>query len=136
MTGLNVRWIGKILKGSSAVKCFNREMSGKEKCEYRHSGIQFIPTHQIVGSVGRAHELDNQFRFQGRQWSDRHRRIEQSIRTGKPMEPIQVLMLSRNGYEPEYFVVDGHHRVALAKRYKFNAMNADVTEVVILSATS
>jgi hypothetical protein len=98
--------------------------------DLRSRGLRSINTADIVGSVGRAEELDCNFRPRSEPWNDRHRLLEAMMRRGEPSEPIKVFLMRRQN-KAEYYVLDGHHRVALAKRNAFKELNADVTEVVL-----
>ncbi len=98
--------------------------------DLKSRGVRSIDTADIVGSVGRAQELDCNFRPRGEPWTDRHRLLEAKMQRGEPTEPIKVFLVQREE-KAEYYVVDGHHRVALAKRNAFKELNADVTEVVL-----
>jgi hypothetical protein len=114
----------------ASLKSFYNEMKAFPNHDTRDLGMQWIEVQAIIGSVGRASELDNKFFTKGNKWNDRHKRINNAIRAGKPMEPIKVFLLQNEG-KCEYFVVDGHHRVALAKYHGYEGINAIVTEVII-----
>lgn len=113
----------------TSVKDFYTEI-GHTSTELAKLGRKDIALQAIVGSVGRAAELDSQFCSKGRGWSDRHQTIQKIMRAGQPLPPIQVFMVQR-GAQPEYYVVDGHHRVAVALRLGFDTLNADITEVTL-----
>jgi hypothetical protein len=88
-----------------------------------YAGIQEIPVDQIVGTVDRAVDFDAFFRPRRR---DLRRRLD-ALATSfadRPMPPITV-------YEAGglYFVADGHHRVALARRDHAEFIDAEVTQV-------
>jgi|GEM_PF-3015596 len=115
----------------SRIRSFEDDTSDMEQKDYTHSGVKSIRTSKIIGSVGRAHELDDQFRYRNRANTARYHYIEDAVRQGKPMEPIKVVKVKRDRGESEYYVMDGHHRVAHAKKKRLSQMNADITEVDI-----
>lgn len=115
---------------NGSLKSFYASLKDIPNYDLRSRGLRSINTADIVGSVGRAQELDCNFRSREQHWNDRHRRLEVMMRRGEPSEPIKVFLVHRKG-KAEYFVLDGHHRVALAKRNAFKELNADVTEVVL-----
>lgn len=113
------------------IKDFDNIAADLPEHDFQHQGIQSIPTDKIVGSVGRARELDHQFRYRKRAITDRYYSIQEAARQGKPQEPIKVVRIKRDRTNSEYYVIDGHHRVADAKRKNYDEMNADVTDLVI-----
>lgn len=89
----------------------------------RYLGMREIPTSSIVGSVDRSLDFDRFFRTRRR---DLRRRLD-ALRDAfgdRPMPPISV-------YEAGglYFVIDGHHRVALAREQGAEFMDAEVTQI-------
>ena len=114
-----------------SLKSFYESLKDIPNYDLRTRGLRSIKTTDIVGSVGRAQELDCNFRPREEPWNDRHRLLEAMMRRGEPSEPIKVFLVQR-GEKAEYYVLDGHHRVALAKRNDFKELNADVTEVVLM----
>ena len=90
-----------------------------------YAGVQEIPIDRIVGTVDRAVDFDAFFRPRRR---DLRRRLD-ALATefaDRPMPPITV-------YEAGglYFVADGHHRVALARRDRAESIDAEVTSVQV-----
>ena len=86
-------------------------------------GVREVPVREIVGTVDRAVDFDQFFRPRRR--ALRRRLDAMSVAFGDgPMPPITV-------YEAGglYFVVDGHHRVALARRNRAEFIDAEVTQV-------
>ena len=86
-------------------------------------GMREIPTDAIVGSVDRTVDFDRFFRTRRRELKHRLDALRDVFRD-KPMPPITV-------YEADglYFVVDGHHRVALARQSGAEVMDAEVTQI-------
>lgn len=93
----------------------------------RSLGLRVIPVANITGSVGRWRELTPSFRPRVRQrhahCDERRRRIESAMCRGVTLPPIVVYQI-----ESEYFVLDGHHRVAAAKALGQLFIDAEVTE--------
>jgi len=86
-------------------------------------GLREIPIDKIVGSLDRSVDFDRLFRTRRR---DLRRRLDalQVAFADRPMPPITV-------YEAGglYFVVDGHHRVALSRRQGGAFIDAEVTKL-------
>ncbi len=88
-------------------------------------GLREVPIDRIVGSVGRARDLDADFQPLNarRRQDERYRRISRAMSNGEPLPPIQLYKLGYN-----YYVLDGHHRVAVARSQGVKEMEAEVTE--------
>ena len=126
-------WLKKFFGSNdpSQVKSFDAESGQLNIRDYQKAGKASIKTGKIVGSVGRAHELDAEFRYRGRDLTDRYHSMNQANRDGRPSAPIKVIKVKRDRSESEYYVMDGHHRVAQAKKQGYDEMNAEVTEAII-----
>ncbi len=87
-------------------------------------GLRDIPLDAIVGSVGRHHDFTRS--FLPRRESDKHRwanvKLKALYRGGFP--PIEVYQLG-----DVYFVLDGNHRVSVARQLGAETIQAYVTEV-------
>jgi hypothetical protein len=101
-----------------------REVTDRLQIKAVHyAGLREIPVRDIVGSVDRSVDFDQYFRPRRR---DLRKRLD-TLRDAfgdRPMPPINV-------YEAGglYFVSDGHHRVALARRDGAEVIDAEVTEM-------
>lgn len=91
--------------------------------DQRYVGIEPIRVDSIVGTADRRPEFGPGFlpkEFEGR---DRWRRVEQAF-PASDFPPIVVFKVGE-----AYFVVDGHHRVAVAKQRGIEYIDAEVTEL-------
>jgi hypothetical protein len=84
-------------------------------------GIRVIPVEQIVGSVDRVREFDPKFRPRTGLSRQRFERIDEAVRRGHPLPPIDVYQIGGI-----YFVRDGHHRVAVYRALELESIEADV----------
>jgi CRP-like cAMP-binding protein len=98
-------------------------------------GFMEVSTDKIVGSVGRWRNLRSDFLYRtGQAMTQRFHRIGAAMLAGKPLPPLDLWKLKRQPSTPggtqrsEYFVVDGHHRVAMAKRLGQDFLDARVIE--------
>lgn len=95
----------------------------------RARGLQVVPLEEIVGTV--RHPTQNTFDFlplpvlRGRNWDARWKRILKAFDSLETLPPIELVKVG-----DEYYVVDGHNRVAAAQRAGAVAIDADVTELV------
>jgi hypothetical protein len=114
------------------LKCFNEELRGGQYSTMP-VGLRVIELRRITGSVDKCTELGPDFRPRGRSHrKERHRRTRMdrmfsSFAAGMSLPPIEVYL-----YQGEYYVVDGHRRVASAIGVHREFIEANVTEVVRL----
>jgi hypothetical protein len=91
--------------------------------EQTYVGIRPIPVARIVGTAGRTQDFDRDFLPVRRETRERWTRIERAFPDGA-FPPIVVYKV-----RDSYFVVDGHHRVAIAKQKRVEYLDAEVTEL-------
>lgn len=125
---LGIGWLQGKTTSFKGIKSFYDEIEHVNDKKLCARGTYAIDTADIVGSVARAAELDDKFLPKNQGWTQRHDDMERRFRQGYPMNPIKVFKIQHEDH-PEYYVVDGHHRVALAKRFGYADINADVTEL-------
>jgi len=99
-------------------------MRGKRRVGERLVGIA-----QIVGSVDRTRDFDRSFRPTSSVARARFERIAAMARRGDELPPVDLYRIGR-GKDALYFVLDGHHRIAVASALGRDAINARVTEIV------
>lgn len=86
-------------------------------------GIEPIPVARIIGTAGRSRDFDRDFLPLDERLRDRWRKVEQTFPRGD-FPPIVVYEVGGS-----YFVVDGHHRVAVAKQRGVEFVDAEVTRL-------
>jgi len=92
-------------------------------------GFKEVPLDKIVGSVGRAHNLRSDFFYKtGQAVTARFRRVGQALVDGKALPPLELYKVKGPEQPSSYYVVDGHHRVAMGKQLGHDAMDAHVVE--------
>jgi hypothetical protein len=89
----------------------------------RYVGLRPIPVVQIVGTDSRGGDFDREFRPLRPGVRDRWRQVERAFPDGD-FPPIVVYQLG-----DVYFVLDGHHRVAIARQNGMETIDAEVTEL-------
>ena len=96
----------------------------------RSLGLRTVEVGRIIGTVGRSHELGPDFRPLQRRKSDEERlnRIKKVLESGENLPPIELYKLGFG-----YYVLDGHHRVALARMMDGIEIDAEVTEFIPLA---
>ena len=90
----------------------------------RYLGVRAIPLDALVGTDGRASSFTRDFRPLHSFSRDRLRSLEGAFADGA-FPPIVAVKLGE-----AYFVIDGHHRAAFARRSGAEMIDADVTELI------
>ena len=88
------------------------------------AGEAMVPISQIVGTLEPAKCFDRQFRPTSDHVRARFQRIATEVRSGRGMDPVELYRFSGS-----YYVVDGHHRIAVARALGQRSVSALVTEV-------
>lgn len=107
----------------SDAKSFIEKQKDEAAVDRKDLGLQEVPVHFIVGSVGRYNDFDGQFRLKTNRKSARYTRIKEAYRLGKKLPPPQLYKI-----KDEYFVLDGNHRVAAAKTLGHTNIVAHIVE--------
>ena len=87
-------------------------------------GLKEIPLDAIVGSVGRYGDFTRTFLPKSDQMQDRWARVKTVATSMEGWPPIEVYQLGES-----YFVIDGNHRVSVARQMGLESIPAYVTEV-------
>jgi hypothetical protein len=90
----------------------------------RYLGVRAIPLDAVVGTDSRASSFTRDFRPLHAFSRQRLRSLEEAFADGG-FPPIVAVKLGET-----YFVIDGHHRTALARRGGAEMIDADVTELI------
>lgn len=113
------------LTGKSAdLLSYNEVRTKLRAMESASRRLEMIPLNAIIGSVNRYTDFSRS--FLPRQPSDQARwaRVRVGIETLQGLPPIEVYQIG-----DAYFVLDGHHRVSVARELGFDSIQAYVTMV-------
>ena len=119
------RWVARVvLRRHGRVKSFEDTMAASQSLVGRYdAGAAVVPTEKIIGSVGRAQNLRSDFFYRtGRAMTGRFVRIGAAMQQGRTLPPVDLYKVTRapspgrKRAASEYYVVDGHHRVAMARK--------------------
>jgi hypothetical protein len=83
-----------------------------------------VPIGRIVGSVEPVMCFDRHFRPTSQLPRERFERIAADVRSGRGMDPVELYRCGG-----DYYVLDGHHRIAVARALGERAVWAIVTDV-------
>ncbi len=119
------RRVGRLLTRRPQGHLLNLEevQSQLKSFEQSYVGVRSIPVDQIVGSVARSSDFDDDFL----PVSDRLETRWQSLENRFPDGGFPPIVVFKVG--DAFFVADGHHRVAIAKQRKMDYLDAEITEI-------
>lgn len=88
---------------------------------------------KVVGSVGRFKDFDGQFLPVRRSMGERWKRVDKAFHLGVELPPVMLYKLAER-----YYVLDGNHRISVARFQGVRWIEAEVTRVYVgkSSATS
>jgi hypothetical protein len=88
-----------------------------------HRGMRVVEVDEIVGSVGRWDDFDRSFLPARTSIGERWKRIDRAFHRAEDLPPIELYEIG-----DAYFVVDGHHRVSVARYHSVPTLEAAVAE--------
>jgi len=124
--------LGKLGLLDQPVRCFEQVMREEPALNRRDLGVMPVPVDRIVGSVSRCKDVSVNFlpRHKSRGRLDRLNGVRQAMKRDSILPPVELYRL-----RDEYYVVDGHHRVAVAKEMDMAYLDAHVTDLLPLGDT-
>jgi hypothetical protein len=97
-----------------------RELAANNR---RPRGTRVVEVDQIVGSVGRWRDFDRSFLPARASVGHKWKRIDRAFQSGEDLPPVKLYKLKE-----AYFVLDGHHRVSVARYHDVPTVEASVAE--------
>ncbi len=116
-------------KEKHTVKCFTREFQRENLSSPINRGVASVEITNIVGSVGRYMNFTEGFKPR-RSFIKYNQRLNSIKQTMKKREELPLVELYK--VRNDYYVVDGHHRIAAAKGLGMLSIDASVTEFLPL----
>ncbi|THB80754.1 MAG: transcriptional regulator [Desulfobacteraceae bacterium] len=107
------------------VSSFNEKQAEEEDIEFVDHGVMMVSVERVIGSVGKYHDFDSQFRPKRHVSAKRFNDIKRAMRDNRPLPPVNLYQI-RN----DYYVLDGNHRVSAAKELGRDDIRAKVTELL------
>jgi hypothetical protein len=86
-------------------------------------GRKVVRMDHIVGSIGRSKQFDSGFVPVKRSLEGRWKNVDRAFHGGIELQPVVL-----NKIGDHYFVVDGNHRVSVARYHGAEMIDAEVTE--------
>ncbi len=98
----------------------------KEKAyEAIERGTLQVSVEKIVGSVGRYHDFDNQFKTHSHSKDERLQGILKAMREGKNLPPIALYQIKE-----DFFILDGHHRYRASRELGHSHIRSKIVELL------
>ncbi len=88
-----------------------------------YRGVQVVPLEKIAGSLNRYHQFDRAFMPLEDQIANRWQNIDRAFYKDVSLPPVVLYKIGE-----VYFVVDGHHRVSVAREQGQEFIDAEVRE--------
>jgi hypothetical protein len=88
-----------------------------------YRGTRVVEVDEIVGSVGRWRDFDRSFLPVRTSMAERWKRIDRAFQRDEDLPPVELYEVGE-----AYFVVDGHHRVSVARYHDVPTLEAAVVE--------
>ena len=89
-----------------------------------YRGVQSVPVKNIVGSVDRYRDFDRVFLPAQAFTAERWKSINRAFYRAEELPPVKLYKVG-----DAYFVLDGHHRVSVAREHDVEYLDAEVIEV-------
>ena len=107
-----------------------QDLQNKRRAHNRvRRGIRVVNTDTIVGSVGRSKDFDRRFSPLRASTGERWKRVDVAFHRGEDLPPVTLYKL-----DGAYFVLDGNHRVSVARFHGLRTVEAEVTEFLPVHA--
>jgi hypothetical protein len=90
-----------------------------------YRGLKPVPVNQIVGSVDRYRDFDAEFMPAQDRTADRWKSIARAYYQDVSLPPVRLYKVG-----DAYFVLDGHHRVSVAREQGVAFIDAEVMEAI------
>lgn len=104
---------------------FNIRQEKEKAYEAVERGTLMVPLEKIVGSVGRYHDFDNQFKTQHSKKDERLQGILKAMRKGRSLAPIALYQIKE-----DFFILDGHHRFKAARELGHTHIRSRIVELL------
>ena len=109
------------------LKDFRAELARGRLVGHHQRGLVTVPVERVVGSVGKAASMNRWFRYKNGAVDGRLRRMRSANRFGMcVLPPVELYQIN-----DEYYVVDGHHRLAIALENDQREIDAYVVAYVV-----
>ena len=120
-----VSWFAKVVHRCVELLTVDDLLGGTPAHSRRDAGVQFVPIKQIVASLDRQGDFTRSFLPRAGISADRWVRLYEALRGPEGFPEVELLRVG-----DRYAVVDGHHRISVARAAGMDEIAAHVVEVV------
>lgn len=120
-----VSWFAKVAHRCVELLTVDDLLDGTPAHSRRDLGVQFVPIKQIVASLDRQGDFTRSFLPRGGISADRWVRLYEALRGPEGFPEVELLRVG-----DRYAVIDGHHRISVARAAGMDEIAAHVVEVV------
>ena len=118
-------WIAKLVHRCVDLLSLEELLDGAPARSRRDAGVQFVPIKQIVASLDRQGDFTRSFLPRAGISADRWVRLYEALHGPEGFPEVELLRVG-----DRYAVVDGHHRISVARAAGIDEIAAHVVEVV------
>ena len=111
---------------SERLPCFEEVRRTLGASNRVHLGRRVVRVEEIGGSVGRCSQFDRVFFPNKPSLGTRWKRIDRAFHRGEVLPPVSLYKIGDS-----YFVLDGNHRVSVARYQGVETIDAEVTEFYV-----
>lgn len=122
--GTGHRLMNMVRRKSNQLLDFDTIRDSMQLASQHDMGIQTVSINDIVGSVGRTRDFDDDFHPISEDSRHRWCSVAAALYADKVLPPIELYKI-----EDQYFVIDGNHRVSVFKAFGQNFIEAHVIEI-------
>ncbi len=119
--------LGFITGKSNYLLSYNEVLEKLHEKSRKALGLQNIPLDAVTGSVGRYRDFNRSFLPRSANIEDRWAQVKVAMTSFRGVPPIEVYKIGE-----VYFVLDGNHRVSVAREMGHKSIQAYVTEIKTL----
>jgi hypothetical protein len=120
-----VSWFAKAVRRCVELLSLEDLLGGASSYGRRDAGVQFVPIKQIVASLDRQGDFTRSFLPRAGINADRWVRLYEALRGPEGFPEVELLRVG-----DRYAVVDGHHRISVARAAGMAEIAAHVVEVI------
>jgi len=119
--GKRSMFLQKLVGKNNSLQTLAKVKNGRKPVQKPGRKIVTVALEKIVGSEGRVHDFDKNFRPLVSHTRDRWVGIAVAHRQGLNLPPVELIQVG-----DEFYVRDGHHRISVAKAFGQATIEAEI----------